>query len=88
MAVFFVQIFQCWPIPKVWSPLLSGHCIDQKAALSTSAAINTFSDFVILIVPLANVWRLQLNKKERVGLIMILSFGALYVHSGTIIASV
>ena len=79
-----VEVFQCLPIRKAWSPLLPGHCINEKAVQTSSAAINTFSDFVILVVPLANVWDLQLSGKGRVGMIMIFSFGALYVQTCTI----
>lgn len=83
----FVEAFQCLPVQKAWYPLWPGHCINQKAAQTSSAAINTFSDFVILLVPIANVWGLQLYKKGRVGLLTIFSFGVLYVQSSTIIPS-
>lgn len=75
-----VEAFQCVPVRKAWLPLLSGHCINQKAAQTSSAAINTFSDCIILVVPLANVWGLQLHRKGRVGLVMIFGFGVLYVQ--------
>lgn len=81
----FVEAFQCMPVQKAWYPLWSGHCINQKAAETSSAAINTFSDFVILVVPIANVWGLQLYKKGRVGLLTIFSFGILYVQLSAII---
>ena len=73
----FVEAFQCVPIEKAWLPLLEGNCFNQKAGQTASAAINTFSDFVILLVPIANVCGLQLYKKGRVGLIMIFSVGIL-----------
>ncbi|KAL9064402.1 MAG: hypothetical protein Q9161_008914 [Pseudevernia consocians] len=71
----FVEAFQCLPIQKAWYPLWPGHCINQKAAEISSAAINTFSDFVILLLPIANVWGLKLYKKGRIGLLTIFSFG-------------
>lgn len=55
LAGTFVEAFQCLPVQKAWYPLLSGHCLNRKAAQTNSAAINTSSDFVILVVPLSNV---------------------------------
>ena len=80
LAGVFVEAFQCLPVQKAWYPLWPGNCTDQKAAQTASAAVNTFSDFVILVLPIANVWGLQLYKKGRVGLVMIFSFGLLYVQ--------
>ena len=73
----FVEAFPCVPIRKVWYPLLEGHCFDQLAGQTASAAINTFSDFVILLVPIANIWGLQLYTKGRLGLLLIFGFGIL-----------
>ena len=77
MAGTFFEAFQCLPIEKAWLPLLEGSCANQLAGHITSAAINTFSDFVILVVPIANVMGLQLYKKGRVGLLLIFGFGVL-----------
>ena len=82
----FVEAFHCSPVQKAWLPLLSGRCINQQVAQTSSATINAFSDFVILVLPLANVWGLQLYKKARVGLVVIFSFGALYVQLVTVIS--
>ena len=79
LAAIFYEAFQCLPIEKAWLPLLDGHCANQLAAQTASAVLNTFSDFVILVVPIANVLGLQLYKKGRVGLILIFGFGLLYV---------
>ena len=77
------EAFQCLPVRKAWLPLLPGHCINQKVAQTASAAINAFSDCIILAVPLANVWGLQLYRKGRVGLFMIFGFGVWYVQSSS-----
>ena len=78
-----VEALQCRPVRKAWLPLLPGHCINQRVAQTSSAAINTFSDCIILVVPLANIWGLQLYRKGRVGLVMIFGFGVLYVQSSS-----
>ena len=76
-AATFVEAFQCMPIRKAWYPLLEGRCFNQLAGQTASAAINTFSDFVILLVPIANIWGLQLYTKGRLGLLLIFGFGVL-----------
>ena len=81
----FVEAFQCLPVQLAWLPLGPGYCINQKAAQTTSAVINTCSDVIILVVPIANVWSLQLHKKGKLGILTIFSFGILYVNPGTVI---
>lgn len=76
LAAIVGEAFQCLPVQKVWLPV-PGHCINEKAAQTTSSAINAVSDFVILVLPIANVWGLQLYNKRRVGLLTIFSFGIL-----------
>ena len=83
LVAIIVEAFQCLPVQKAWLPLWPGHCINQKVAQASSAAINTFSDCIILVVPLANVWGLQLYRRGRVGLVMIFGFGVLYVQSSS-----
>ena len=83
LVAIIVEAFQCLPVRKAWLPLMSGHCINQRVAQTSSAAINTFSDCIILVVPLAKVWGLQLYRKGRVGLVMIFGFGLLYVQSSS-----
>lgn len=84
LAGIFYEAFQCMPINKAWLPLLPGHCADQIAAQIASAALNTFSDFVILVVPIANVCGLQLYKKGRIGLLTIFGFGIMYVDPSSV----
>ena len=74
-----MEAFQCLPVQKAWYPLISGHCVNQKVAQTSSAAINAFSDIIILVVPITHVWGLQLYKRGRVALVTIFGFGILYV---------
>lgn len=74
---FFVEIFQCTPRTKVWDVSVPGHCIDQRAAEVASAAINTFSDFAILFLPIDTVWGLNMEKKKKMGILVILGAGLL-----------
>ncbi|KAM0795178.1 hypothetical protein BDR22DRAFT_894428 [Usnea florida] len=71
----FFEAFQCKPVQKAWLPLWPGHCFNQKMGQTSSAIINTCSDLIILVVPIANVWRLQLHKKSKAGILTIFSFG-------------
>ena len=84
----FIEAFQCMPVQKAWLPLWPGHCINQKKGQTSSAVVNTCSDLIILVVPIANVWRLQLHKKSKVGILTIFGFGILYVNPGTVILGI
>jgi len=61
----------------VWNSAVPGTCINQRAAEIASAAINTFSDFAILLLPIDTVWGLNMAKKKKLGILAILSAGLL-----------
>ena len=75
-----VEIFQCQPREKIWYPLIPGTCINEIAAQLAAAIFNTVSDFAILVVPIASVWKLQLPAKKKAGLVVIFGTGLLFVQ--------
>jgi hypothetical protein len=77
IAIMLVQIMTCLPREKIWDPLIPGRCVDLAAVFISGAVINVVSDFTILILPLANVWSLQIQRKRRIGLTAIFLVGLL-----------
>ena len=75
VAATFVEIFQCKPMRKTYLPLLEGSCMNQRDSQIASGAINVISDFAILLLPMASVWKLQVYKKGKIGLFVIFGFG-------------
>ncbi|KAI4241758.1 MAG: hypothetical protein L6R42_011189, partial [Xanthoria sp. 1 TBL-2021] len=60
LASMIFRILQCIPREKIWNPSVPGTCIDSTAGILSSAVVNTISDFVLLILPLNRIWRLQM----------------------------
>ena len=76
-ACILVAIFQCTPIRKSWKPATPGQCIDIRRLLISTAVINVFSDFSILLLPLYSIWRLQMPVKRKFGVSAVFSLGGI-----------
>lgn len=81
-AVFLMLvIFQCLPISAIWDKTISGKCLPIAAAIGlTGAGLSIVEDFLILLLPIPELWKLQLSVKKRIGLVFLLSVGSLWVY--------
>ncbi|PNS15537.1 hypothetical protein CAC42_796 [Sphaceloma murrayae] len=72
----FGAVFMCKPIPYFWNRAIpGGHCIDSKAAWFANAGINIVTDFVIFLLPMPALKKLQLPKKQKIGLMLVFALG-------------
>jgi len=73
-------IFQCVPISAVWDKSIKGpHCIDSDAFWYAYGIINILTDAAIFALPVREVTKLQLLRREKVGILMVFLLGALSV---------
>lgn len=77
---FWTQLFGCIPPAKFWNPDLPGHCFNFRAVDLAYSFINIISDFLIMLLPLPMIWRLQLKWKGKVGISLVFLSGAMYVE--------
>ncbi|KAG7007105.1 calcium-transporting ATpase [Physcia stellaris] len=76
-TTMFVTIFACRPIRAAWDPSVTGaKCLNLNAAYSIQAIFNVITDFVILLLPMPILWRLQLNRNKKLQLISIFLTGS------------
>lgn len=75
------QLFGCRPIAKNWKPDLPGHCIMFFTADYFYGSLNFITDLIIFVLPLPMVWRMQLSRKEKIGVSVIFMVGSVFVHS-------
>ena len=80
-ANLLTQIFGCSPRSKYWLPETPGHCINYTKAGLAYGFMNILSDLIIFILPHPIVWRLQLSRREKVGVSVIFLSGAMYADS-------
>jgi hypothetical protein len=79
---FFVFLFQCLPSAYFWTQLTGGegYCMDPFIVVAVFygySAITCAGDWTFSILPVFLVWDLQMSKKEKVSVTMILAVGAL-----------
>lgn len=75
IALNCVAIFQCNPVKKSWLPTTPGTCIDLKAAFIGNAIPNIITDVVILLLPVRQIWKLQMRPAQRISLIAMFLLG-------------
>lgn len=65
LATTLVEIFECTPRTKIWTPEASGKCININGFIISAAIINIVSDFSILMLLVVFLWLLQIGTKRR-----------------------
>ncbi|KAK1584958.1 uncharacterized protein LY79DRAFT_559905 [Colletotrichum navitas] len=88
VCITFLFIFICVPVEKLWYPQLPGHCINQVATWIANAASTIFTDLLILLLPLPQVWKLQLQKAEKIALTFAFGLGFFVVFTSAYRTSV
>lgn len=79
VCITFLFIFICVPVQKLWYPDLPGHCINQVGTWIANASSTIFTDLAILLMPIPQIWKLQLRTTEKMGLTFAFGLGFLYV---------
>lgn len=70
----------CVPVSDFWNAsgfLGAGHCLPYGPIWFSNAGIQIFTDAIILIMPMPPLWRLQLPRGQKVGLMLIFGLGIL-----------
>ena len=70
------QVFGCHPIELSWRDG-AGHCIDRPKAGLAYGSMNIISDLFIFILPMPMLWRLQLNRKGKLGVMLVFMGGGM-----------
>lgn len=81
ICVTFLFIFICVPVEKLWYPDVPGRCIDQVGTWIANAASTLLTDLLILLLPIRQIWVLQLRSTAKIGLTLAFGLGFLYVDS-------
>lgn len=71
------MIFQCRPFRRVWDPTVKADCVDISKVWIVMASLNVLTDFLLLCLPLPQLWKLQMHRGTKVQLIGIFSIGSL-----------
>ena len=72
-------IFGCSPVRKAWAPNLHGHCIQTVDVAVFTAVMNVMTDLTIFLLPLPLLWRLRLERRTKIALMVVFLTGAAVV---------
>lgn len=87
ISTSLVNILQCTPVEYGWRrPAMDtmgpdgklipgGKCIDSRTFILTSCALSIFMDIVIIPIPSIMVWNLQMDRKTKMLVVVVMSLG-------------
>ncbi|KAH8694090.1 hypothetical protein BGW36DRAFT_361913 [Talaromyces proteolyticus] len=81
ITITFLFVFICVPVQKLWYPQLPGHCISQVGTWIANATSTIATDLAILVLPIPQVWKLQLGRVEKVALTLTFCLGFFVVFA-------
>lgn len=87
IVFWFVLTLQCKPVDYFWnrmSPGAKGTCLSTNTVIGVAylySVTATLCDFVLGLLPISLVWKLQMTPKTKIALAGILSMGCMYVLS-------
>ncbi|KAK4864288.1 hypothetical protein LT330_010081 [Penicillium expansum] len=81
ICITFLFIFICVPVQKLWYPQIPGRCINQVATWVANAVSTIATDVVILVLPIPQVWKLQLRMSEKIAVLVAFSLGFFVVFA-------
>lgn len=79
---FFLFVFQCKPSSYFWTRWTGsdGSCIDTNIVVRSTygySAVQCLTDWIFAILPFFLVWKLQMTKRSKISVALILSMGAI-----------
>ncbi|EOD45288.1 Integral membrane protein [Neofusicoccum parvum] len=76
LEAIILSIFSCTPVDRFWQRSKPGTCVNFKALWFTHAALNIFSDVMIISLPMPVIRGLNVPKKQKFALMGIFALGA------------
>ncbi|KAJ5497204.1 hypothetical protein N7463_009191, partial [Penicillium fimorum] len=78
LAALLTNIFQCTPVQYYYNKDMKGHCMaGQVQFFQTMGSIALIEDVIILCLPIPVFWKLQINNRQKIALILVFSLGGL-----------
>ncbi|KAL8665663.1 MAG: hypothetical protein Q9168_007657 [Polycauliona sp. 1 TL-2023] len=77
IALCLAIFFQCQPVAKLWNPILEGHCVKVVDLYLWNTILNVSTDFLVLIVPIPMLRKLQVGTRQKWVLASLFGVGSL-----------
>ncbi|KAM0560015.1 hypothetical protein ACHAPJ_003972 [Fusarium lateritium] len=85
--VWIFGFAKCTPIERVWDPKAPGTCWDRTSLLTFQLFVAYYSailDFVLALLPWAILMRMSMRRRERLGVAVAMSLGAIAGITGIV----
>jgi hypothetical protein len=80
LVTSFVWVYACQPLEKFWDVTVTGGlCINWLKITVFNGVMNTTTDAAVLLLPFLLLRNVQLPKRQKIGVIIVLMTGGLYV---------
>lgn len=76
IALSLAILFACQPVARFWNPFLEGHCLDARKLYLANAILNVIFDFVVLLVPVPMLRKLQVSTRQKLVIGALFSLGS------------
>lgn len=79
-ATALATTFNCTPVSYQWTGWTGeteGHCFSFNTFAWAQSSINILLDLIIILLPIPQLWRLNMGKKKRIQLVLMFSVGLL-----------
>ncbi|KXH33044.1 hypothetical protein CSIM01_05179 [Colletotrichum simmondsii] len=76
LMFLLLVIFQCTPIQSIWNRAIPSQCLNLSAISSGGAACSILEDIVLIVLPVPELLRLQLDKKKKAALFGMFALGS------------
>ncbi|KAJ6178842.1 hypothetical protein N7519_009303 [Penicillium mononematosum] len=79
--------FFCVPVHAFWNPsedVRLAKCLPAAPVWFTNAALQTSTDLVILVMPMPLLWKLQLPKRQKWGILVVFSLGIFIIGTSSV----
>lgn len=76
---YLSTLLLCQPFAYNWNDMRHGHCGNIRQAGEAGAIANLLIDFITILLPMPQLWRLQLPVAKRLALTGIFGVGLVYV---------
>ncbi|KAH9828881.1 FAD/NAD(P)-binding domain-containing protein [Teratosphaeria destructans] len=75
LAFQFTTIFQCRPIHQAWMHTDISRCVSFVVFGAAAAGTNTLTDVILLVLPMTQIWKLQMKVDKKIGSSCIFALG-------------
>ena len=74
--VFISNFIHCIPLEALWNPEVKGTCLGVDVTISNSV-LHIVTDFFIFLLPIPALAKLNINRNQKIGLLVVFSLGFL-----------